>query len=168
MSEQHSQRAHVISLRPVTPEDEQFLFEVYASTRMDELDAIGMDKAQQEAFINMQYRLQRHHYLTYYTQATHDIVLLDGVPVGRFYINRTSEEIRGVDVALLPAYRSFGIGSHLIRQVQQEAAQKGLPFRLQVEKHNPAFQLYLRLGFVKTGETETHIQMEWPAPAAES
>ena len=34
------------------------------------------------------------------------------------------------------------------------------PLRLQVFKVNPAQSLYERLGFVKTGESTTHNQME--------
>ena len=34
------------------------------------------------------------------------------------------------------------------------------PFRLQVFKVNPARRLYERMGFVKIGESKTHIQME--------
>ena len=162
MVEQLSQKAGTVSLRPSTTEDEQFLFEVYASTRMDELDAIGMDKAQEEIFLNMQYMLQRQFYRTHFTQSSYDIILLDGIPAGRFIVNRTEEEIRGVDIALLPEYRSLGIGSYLILQLQEESNLSGKPFRFQVEKSNHrAFRLYQRLGFIKTGEIGMHYQMEW-------
>jgi RimJ/RimL family protein N-acetyltransferase len=45
--------------------------------------------------------------------------------------------------------------------VIEEARQLGLPLRLQVMKVNPrARTFYERLGFIHTGETDTHILME--------
>lgn len=42
-----------------------------------------------------------------------------------------------------------------------EARRLGLPVRLQVLKINPrALSFYERSGFVRTGETDTHILME--------
>jgi ribosomal protein S18 acetylase RimI-like enzyme len=153
--------AGTVTLRPVAPDDEPFLFQVYASTRLDELDAVGMLKDQQEVFLNMQYSAQREHYLAYYKDATWDIILLNGAPVGRLIVERTEQQITGIDVALLPQYRNAGVGSYLIRNLIQEATQAGKPFLIQVEKPNRARRLYERLGFIQTGESQTHYRMQW-------
>src|SRR5262245_24014367 len=42
-------------LRPVAPGDEDFLFEVYVSTRADEVGAWGWDLDQQHGFLRMQF-----------------------------------------------------------------------------------------------------------------
>ena len=44
-----------LSLRDVTPDDQPFLFEVYASTRIDELQGTGWPDEQKLAFIRMQF-----------------------------------------------------------------------------------------------------------------
>ena len=45
--------------------------------------------------------------------------------------------------------------------LMEEAAKAKLPIRLQVLKvNNRAFKFYERLGFKRTGESETHILME--------
>jgi hypothetical protein len=40
-----------LDLRPVRPEDEAFLFELYASTRADEMALVGWFKQQQETML---------------------------------------------------------------------------------------------------------------------
>lgn len=149
-----------ITLRPVTQSDDDFLFEVYTSTRRDEMSAWGWDISQQDAFLKMQFIAQRRSYESQDASRSHDIILLDDEPIGRFLVTRTSSEIHLVDIALLSARRGGGIGSELIRKLLDEGESKGLPVRLEVLKGNPAALLYERLGFVKTGECGLHIQME--------
>ena len=149
-----------ISLRPVEANDEQFLFEVYASTRRDEVSAWGWDRVQQDAFLKMQFTAQRHSYDLQHEAATHDIIILDGEPVGRLLVNRTSEEIHLVDIALLATTRGTGVGTALIKGLLDEGESKGLPVRLEVLKNNPAARLYERLGFKTTGESGLHLRME--------
>jgi ribosomal protein S18 acetylase RimI-like enzyme len=150
-----------ITRRPVTAEDDPFLFQVYASTREEEL--AGWDDLQKGIFLQLQYKLQKADYEKKFPDASHNIILLDGVAIGRLYVNRTNpDEIRGVDIAILPEYRSSGVGFQLIRELLDEATAANKPFRISVTKFNRAIRLYERMGFVKTGETPpTHIAMEW-------
>ena len=57
------------------------------------------------------------------------------------------DEIRIVDIALLPEFCNRGIGTTLLRGLQSEAAAAGKPLRIHVERFNPAMRLYERLGF---------------------
>ena len=150
-----------ITLRPVVPEDEPFLAKVYASTREEEV--AQLDDLQKGIFLNMQYKLQKADYERKFPEAKHDIILLDGVPVGRMWVDRTNpEEIRGVDIAILPEYRNSGVGFTLIQELLDEASASNKPFRIHVTNFNRAIRLYERMGFVKTGETPPmHISMEW-------
>jgi ribosomal protein S18 acetylase RimI-like enzyme len=93
------------------------------------------------------------------------IICQDNRPIGRLVVNRSAEEVRVVDLALLPAHRNRGIGTLLMRQVCDEAARSGKPVRLSVLKNNRAARWYERLGFTKTGEAGFHDEMEW-RPAA--
>ena len=43
-----SNHAIAVTLRPSTPEDDAFLFEVYAGTRREELAQVPWDEAQKE------------------------------------------------------------------------------------------------------------------------
>lgn len=152
-----------VVLRPVVPEDDSFLLRVFASTRADEMAATGWLEVQQKVFLNMQYKLQKASYADLFPGADHHIILLDGEPIGRIMVDRTREdELRGVDIAILPEFRNAQVGTFLILGLLNEASATGRPFRIRVEKLNEqAIKLYERLSFSKTGETDTHIAMDW-------
>jgi ribosomal protein S18 acetylase RimI-like enzyme len=154
---------NAITVRPEQPQDEAFLFELYASTRQEELDAWGWPPEMREGFLKVQFKASQG-YRDAFPDAEFQIVLLDGVKAGRLIVNRTREDLSIVDIALLPQYRNAGAGTALFRRIFGEAAATKKPLRLQVFKGNRARRLYERLGFVKTGETETHDHMEWHAP----
>lgn len=158
-----------LQLRPICAEDEAFLRRVYAEVRAPEIALFGWDAASAEAFLRMQFDAQHYHYQQYYPQARFDIVERAGVPLGRVYVARSADEIRVIDIALLAQHRGQGIGSTLLRSLQDEAARDGRRLTLQVEQHNPAQALYLRLGFTETDFHGLHRSMQWrPALLASS
>jgi ribosomal protein S18 acetylase RimI-like enzyme len=151
-----------VGTRPVTPVDEPFLYEVYKGTRTEEVTAWGWPPAQLEAFLRMQSQAQGSAYEWQFPAAQHRIILQDLRPIGRILVDRREQEIRLVDIALLPAWRGNGIGTSLIRQLQAEAAVSGKPLRLSVHSDNhSARRLYERLGFVATEENPVSVAMEW-------
>jgi ribosomal protein S18 acetylase RimI-like enzyme len=157
-----SNDAQAISLRPISPDDAEFLYEVYASTRADELAQIPWSEAQLKMFLKMQLDARDQSYRMYYTQIDDQIILLNNQPIGRLIVARTDEDIRLSDVALLPEYRRSGTGTALIKDLMREAVDLKKPLRLQVEIPNvQAKHLYDRLGFITTGENITHFQMEY-------
>lgn len=156
----------MLQSRPVTPSDDSFLYQVYTSTRHDEVAAWGWDTVQQEAFLRMQYGAQRSSYQNRYPEAEHRVVFCDDMPVGRIMTARTESALVLVDISLLPEFQGAGIGTALIRDLQARAAQAGLPVTLHVLATNPARRLYERLGFILTGEPGIHLAMLWrPDPA---
>src|SRR5262245_25216682 len=123
-----------ITLRPITPEDLDLLCAVYASTRQEELAlAVDWSEAQKTAFVQMQFNAQHQYYSEHYARAQFQIILLDGAPIGRLYVDRWAKEIRIVDISLLPDYRNRGIGSGLLKAIMNEGAQAGLPVTIHVE-----------------------------------
>jgi len=64
---------------------------------------------------------------------------------------------------LFIAFQNHGIGTELLRRLQKEAMRLGVPVRLRVLKKNKALQLYERLDFAVTGETDTHMLKDWAA-----
>jgi GNAT superfamily N-acetyltransferase/quercetin dioxygenase-like cupin family protein len=155
---------NAIAVREEQPQDEAFLFELYASTRQEELDAWGWAPEMRTTFLSLQFRASQSYRATF-PDAEFQIVLLDGAKAGRLVVHRTREELRVVDIALLPQHRNAGIGTALLQRIFGEAAATKKPLRLKVLKASRAGRFYQRLGFVKTGETELHLEMEWRAPA---
>lgn len=155
----------VISVRPEIPqEDDAFLFELYASTRQEELDAWGWPAELRKQFLTMQFEASLG-LRQMFPDAEYQIVLVDGVNAGRFVVHRTADSLRVVDMALLPQYRNTGYGRALLQRAFGEAMGSKKPLRLEVLKTNRAARLYQRLGFVVIGENELLYQLEWRAPA---
>ena len=149
-----------ISLRPFRPDDQEFLFELYASTRLHEIAGFGWPAAQQEIFLRMQFNAQYRAYEAAYGQAEHQIMEQDGKPVGRIMVLWEKDFALLVDIALLTEHRGRAIGGDLLRDLIEKSTRAGVPLRLQVLKTNPALRLYQRLGFISTGEDQMYIQME--------
>ena len=57
------------------------------------------------------------------------------------------QDLRIVDIALLPEARGAGIGAALLADVIGHAHARGLRTSIHVEQNNPARRLYLRMGF---------------------
>jgi GNAT superfamily N-acetyltransferase len=140
-----------------------FLCAVYASTREQELAAVAWDAAQKTAFVQMQFAAQHAYYQEHYAGADFDVILVDSQPAGRLYVNRADDELRIVDIALLPQWCNRGIGSALVNALQGEAAAAGKPLRIHVERFNPALRLYERLGFSPIADRGVYLFMEWRA-----
>lgn len=156
--------AETLTLRPVLPEDEEFLFELYSSTRRDELAQWCWDEEQKEAFLKLQFKAQQYSYASAYAPENSQIIMLNNLPVGRMIVVRTDVEMRLADIALLPEYYSEGIGTFLIKNLLTEADRATKPVRLQVYKSNErAVRFYERLGFIVTDENELSFSMEHPA-----
>jgi ribosomal protein S18 acetylase RimI-like enzyme len=151
----------LVSLRPVVADDREFLLELYASTRREELDVVAWGEGQREAFLRMQFQVQDAEYRRLSPHGSFDVVEVDGSPAGRLYVDRRPGEVRIIDIALVPELRGRGIGGALIAALQREAESAGSAVSLQVETHNRAARLYERLGFVPVADSGVHRHLEW-------
>lgn len=152
-----------ISTRPALTDDDTFLFDVYVSSRGDDLAKVGWAPQQIQEFLATQYAAQQRFHKIDYPQADNLIILLGSERAGRIVVKRDEQEIRLVDIALFPPYRNRGIGTHLIREFVAEAERSARPLRAQVLRSNRAVGLLERMGLMITGETGSHYQMEWRA-----
>jgi ribosomal protein S18 acetylase RimI-like enzyme len=153
--------AEAITLRAVAAVDEAFLREVYSSTRTEELAQVPWNDEQKTAFLRMQFDAQDRYYREVYPNGAFDVILIEGEPAGRLYVNRGPDEVRIIDIAMLPAYRNRRIGTHLIGALQAEAALARKPLRIHVERFNPAMRLYERLGFQPIADRGVYLFLEW-------
>ncbi|MDF2629718.1 MAG: GCN5-related N-acetyltransferase [Symbiobacteriaceae bacterium] len=157
-----------IGLRTVTPADDSLVFAAYASTRAAEMSLVPWSDEQRSAFLRMQLTAQLTHYQTYHPQAEHQIILADGRPAGRLYLDRQSDALHILDLTILPAFRNLGLGTRILTDLQAEAAPQKKAVRIHVEMNSPAFRLYHRLGFGTIADKGLYILLEWrPDPSAE-
>ena len=124
-----------ISMRPVTPDDREFLLSVYAASREAEFEK--------------------------YPLGTHDILLVDGVPCGRLYVDRGESEIAILDIIVLPEFQRRGIGTTVVEGLKAEAGKRSV--RVYIEKFNPSQKLFSELGFKPetTDADAIHILFRW-------
>lgn len=148
-----------VTLRPVEPGDESFLERVYGSTRAEELAQVPWTDEQKAAFVHHQFTAQSAHYAEHYKGMSADVVVVDGEPAGRLLVARWAEEIRIVDITLLPEFRGAGTGSGLLGELVAEARSAGKRLSIHVEMNNPAMRLYERLGFRPAGESGVYLLM---------
>ena len=157
-----------ITLRDSTLEDEAFLREVYASTREQELAMTQWNDEQRAAFLRFQFDAQHAHYHQHYPDASYQVILNDGHPVGRLYVARKPDEIKIIDLTVLPRHRNKGIGSGLMDEILSEAKKDGKAVFIWVEQTSPAQELFKRLGFSKIEDDGYQDLLEWRPKVANS
>lgn len=150
----------VLTFRTVTESDIDFLRTLYISTRYQEVQQVGWSKTQIDEFLTMQFNAQHQFYLQQFKHAQFDVVECDGEAAGRLYLDYREDEIRIVDIALLPEFRGKGLGSRLLNQIISDAKEKNIVVRIHVEKNNPALTLYQRLGFVEIEDKGVYLLMQ--------
>jgi ribosomal protein S18 acetylase RimI-like enzyme len=149
-----------VVLRDERDDDDTFLRALYATTRSDEMALAGWSATQAEPFLRMQFDLQRTHYRGHFPNARYLVVEIDGRPIGRLYVNYTREDVRLLDLSLVPDVRGKGIGQRLLERVLEEAAHLAAPVTLHVRVGNPAQRLYERLGFRIVTQDAMNVFME--------
>ncbi|MDQ1523713.1 MAG: hypothetical protein QOE47_1637 [Pyrinomonadaceae bacterium] len=157
-----------VLLRPVEPADEDFLLRVYATSRADEMNLVPWGEEQKRAFVRSQFEAQHTQYYERFPDAEYDIILYRGQLAGRLWIGRTPEQIRLLDIAILPEFQNRGIGAALLKSLLAESEERALPLRHMVFKLNTAaLRFYERFGFSQIDDVGAYIHMErQPASSA--
>lgn len=151
-----------IQLRPVAQDDDQFLLAVYGSTRADELAQVEWAEGQREMFLRWQFDLQRREYETRFPDAAYHVVMVDQQPAGRIWVGADDEQVRLLDIGLLPEFQNRGVGTGLLQRLMAHAANERKPLRHMVfVLNNNAERFYERLGFKQIEEFGAYKHMEW-------
>ena len=150
-----------IGFRPITDADLEFLERLYRSTREDELAQTDLSEEEKASFVAFQFEAQHKYYQEQFAAADYLIVVDGDNPIGRIYLDRREDELRLIDIALLPERRSGGLGTQLLEDLLDEARARELPVRIHVEQFNPAMHLYLRLGFKPVEDQGVYQLMEF-------
>ncbi len=154
-----------VSLRRVDDTDLRFLRELYGTTRAQELAQVDWSDAQKAQFLDFQFHAQHTYYNEHFADARRDIIEVEGKPVGRLYLQLRADEIRLIDIALLPEQCGQGIGGALLEAILGAGRARSLPVAIHVEQNNPALRLYQRLGFAQVEEQGIYYLMRWTPPA---
>ena len=150
-----------ISFRPIRDNDLSFLNALYASTREEEMKMVPWTKQQKSDFLTSQFDAQHKFYQEQFPNAELNLILFQERIIGRLYLDYREEEIRIVDIAIIPTARRSGIGTQLLKDVISTAAMSKKAVRIHVEKNNPALSLYQRLDFNAVEDQGVYQLMEW-------
>jgi ribosomal protein S18 acetylase RimI-like enzyme len=158
-----------LTLQTEAEADIPFLLRFYADSRAEELSAAPWTAEQKTQFLEQQFLSQRAHYYQHYQGASFDLILLDGIPVGRLYVHR-GIEIRLMDIIVSPPYQKRGIAKWCFEQLFLEAQASGLDITLHVEVNNHARDWYKRMGFIELEieATGVYVKMLYAPKAVNS
>ncbi|HEY6141212.1 MAG TPA: GNAT family N-acetyltransferase [Thermoanaerobaculia bacterium] len=156
--------AGAVTLRPATDADYDFMRRLYHSTRAEEMQHFPFSDEQKAFFLDQQFAAQYEHYGIHYPTCERNVVESGGVPIGRLWLDEWRDQIRLVDIALMPEWRGSGVGSLLLHGVLGRGRKAGKPVTIHVEAYNPALRLYQRLGFVQVDTNGVYLLMRWTPP----
>jgi GNAT superfamily N-acetyltransferase len=140
-----------LRLRKATPDDIDLAYQIRKAAFKEYVEKVQTwDDHEQQQLHKQRYGVQDFHVINH-----------AGIDVGIMAVVVSTDCVKVNQLFLLPEYQGKGIGSECMLLIMEEARQLGLPVQLRVMKVNPrAMVFYLRLGFNRTSETDTHVQME--------
>ena len=138
-----------LSFSPITSSDSTFLSALYNTTRENELAVVPWTEEQKAAFLETQFQAQHQHYIAKYPTGSFQLIKYDGENIGRLYLCELDDEIRIIDISIMPEFRGKGIGAKIISDILRDAAK---PVRIYLESFNPSQALFKRLGFAPVSD----------------
>jgi GNAT superfamily N-acetyltransferase len=129
-----------VALRPATPADSEFCYQLHKAAMGDYITAIwGWDEQVQQGF-----------HARAFNPGRWQIITADGADTGLLDVDYRPGEIYLSRIEISPDHQGHGIGSRLISALADEARQKGQDLVLDVLTVNHRAQaLYQRLGMTE-------------------
>lgn len=140
------------ALRPATDGDYDFLYALHCATIREAVEATwGWDDAFQEAFFRERW-----------DPAARQVVVVDGQDVGVLVLEERDGDLFLGLIEIAPTHQRRGLGTAIIRDLQEQARGQRRAVTLQVLKANRAARrLYQRLGFRNVEERRERFVMRW-------
>jgi len=142
-----------IALRPATPADSEFCFQLHKAAMGDYITAIwGWDE-----------QVQRDFHTRAFDPGRWQIITADGADIGMLDVEYRPGEIYLTRIEIHPEHQGHGVGTGLISALRDEARQRGQDLVLDVLTINQrAYDLYQRLGMeeeARHGDKKMKITM---------
>lgn len=144
---------HAIKLRQKSPGDTAVVHAIYnlAYREVVERQFGPWNQTEQDIFFKDAWDKQETQVITY-----------GGVVCGYVVITDQPDSIFVYELILSPDFQGKGIGTFILRELQNKATKLNRIVTLEVFlKNSDAKRLYERLGFTVTGSSDTHYQMQW-------
>ena len=143
-------------LRPADIGDVEFAWRLYEQ----------LMRARTEALIPWRADRQREVVESALRSGGMQVIVVDGAVSGWLHVHENAELIELLQLYLVPKQQRRGIGTAILRALQDRARAHRRPLRLNVLVNNPARRLYERLGFhIERSDAIKHY-MSWRAAGA--
>jgi ribosomal protein S18 acetylase RimI-like enzyme len=150
--------AGVLLLRPETDAERDFCFQLFRDSRPLETFLAHLPAELRVHLMRDQFNAQTQGYRAQAPDAAFSIIEHAGAAIGRIVLDRVRNAISIMDLAIVPAQRSRGFGSAIMRNLIQEGQATGMPVCLTAAVDNTAaLRLYTRLGFAVTAQTPAYV-----------
>jgi GNAT superfamily N-acetyltransferase len=140
-----------ITRRPATAADVEFARALHAACYRDVvLEQFGdWDPALQAEFFEQKW-----------LEGEYEIIEIGNIAIGVVATQSNPDHLFVSEIQVDPSHQGHGIGTAVMGEIIALANSAEVPIRLQVLRFSRALSWYKRLGFVQTGETETHVLLE--------
>jgi GNAT superfamily N-acetyltransferase len=153
-------------LVPAGAADASFLYDVFCTTWADEVAALPNPRLATHV-LRIQHTAQERRFEIRHPGLERFVVLHDGEQVGRLYLHRAGPVVHAVDLTLLPAFRSRGIGTAIAGDLLERVREHGWTVILRVPRRNiPATALCAALGFRLVATDDLDGCYEWSPSVA--
>jgi ribosomal protein S18 acetylase RimI-like enzyme len=150
-----------IHLKRKTEIDSEFFFKLFSEIKIAELRVERWPEQMKNQLASMQYNAYEQTIKNEYPDADDFVVMVDSEKAGRLQLDKNENSMRIINISLLPAFQNKGIGSRIIKEILETADLKNKPVYLEVDRVNPAFILYKKLGFEIHSQDELKSSMKY-------
>jgi ribosomal protein S18 acetylase RimI-like enzyme len=139
--------ASLARLRRCADSDDAFLYDVFVTTWQSEVAALPNQNLAQHV-LRIQHIAQERRFANAFPQRERYVVLEDGEPAGRLYVDQSGPDLVLLDLTLLPKFRSRGIGTQVVCELFDAAARENRKITLRVpRRQRRTSDFYVSLGF---------------------
>ncbi len=127
--------------------DEKFISNLFFEHKVAEINASAWPEEMKLQLVDIQFMAFEKSIALKYLNLEDKIISLNSNRVGRIVLNKSISEINIIYLSILSKYQGRGIGKEVLRQLFDESEHEKKAIILKVTKENPAYKLYLNLGF---------------------
>lgn len=151
-----------IMFRPETPDDAAIIAHAHAG-HWRAPPGFALPAPMLAVLLTQQHALQERHIAATHPSAERQMIVANGVTVGRICLSRNSPPWKIVDFALIDSARGLGIGRAVLDSVTDQATRAAAAIVLDVAQNNVrALAFYRRAGFrLLSANSSTHFQLGW-------
>ncbi|WP_223271553.1 GNAT family N-acetyltransferase [Colwellia hornerae] len=137
-----------IGFRQAQPSDIGYLLRLRKASMGEHLIAAGLNLSDQQHLERVKEFF-----------ADSSIILMNEQPIGLIKLGVLTDKLHIRQLQIAPQYQGKGIGGKVLALVIKKSKVLRLPLTLNVLLANPVISLYLRHGFIVTGQNEIEYQM---------